>query len=372
MVRCCYAMDAGTPRVDAQGQPSKPEFAVRTKSSLGMAPHPLWQLVHLTGTGNNGLARLPQAYIDDPRAYLLERTADARRLGLPVVISRPYGDEPGGYRTGYRVGEEEGETRGLQRLDLTWPHSRQSMLGSKALASQLSGAERLALVGKIDQAILCMAEIMPEVIVYVGPPPLDTRGCPCDSLNLRRIDELRRSLARRGVAMDWITNDMMVPVPSTRRSPLYCYDNTAMSDPSRPTLGNLVLGELFDVEPLTHGVEGNMRHTDENVRRWNSMPFGFMAMTLDRLRTAEREQGRRPDALLTPPGIRHFFRAWTLTLVIGDSASPSAEDRVTAARDVIGRHMDGSGKTCAACAVGGISSEQWTALADFARAGGVA
>lgn len=370
MVRCCYAMDAGIPRVDAQGQPSKPEFAVRTKSSLGMAPHPLWQLVHLTGTGNNGLARLPQAYIDNPREYLLERTADARRLGLPVVISRPYGDEPGGYRTGYRVGEQDDEKEPLKRLDLTWPHSSQSMLGSKALASQLSVAKALELVGKIDQAILCMAEIMPEVIVYVGPPPLDAMESTSNATNVWHIAELRRPAVRRALAMDWIAHDLLCSTPADRRSPLYCYDNTAMSDPSRPTLGNLVLGELFGVEPLTHGVEGNMRHTDENVRRWNSMPFGFMAMTLDRLRTAEREQGRRPDALLTPPGIRHFFRAWTLTLVIGDSASPSAEDRVTAARDVIGRHMDGSGKTCAACAVGGISSEQWTALADFARAGG--
>lgn len=361
MVRCCYAMDAGTPRVDAQGQPSKPEFAVRTKSSLGMAPHPLWQLVHLTGTGNNGLARLPQAYIDDPRAYLLERTADARRLGLPVVISRPYGDEPGGYRTGYRVGEEEGETRGLQRLDLTWPHSRTSMRASPTLSGQLGDAGVRDLIRKIDAAILYLTTIQPSVIVYVGPPKLDLTN---------DFGQLTRPMLRRGTAMLYIGEDMLGTSSIDRREPLYCYDNTAMSDPSRPTLGNLVLGELFDVEPLTHGVEGNMRFTHENVRRWSSMPFGFMAMTLDRLRTAERELGQRPDALMTPYWIRHFFRAWTLTLVIGDSASPSAEDRVTAARDVIGRHMDGSGKTCAACAVGGISSEQWTALADFARAGG--
>lgn len=361
MVRCCYAMDAGTPRVDAQGQPSKPEFAVRTKSSLGMAPHPLWQLVHLTGAGNKGLARLPQAYIDNPRAYLLERTADARRLGLPVVISRPYGDEPGGYRTGYRVGEQDDEKDPLKRLDLTWPHSRWSMLGSMGLREQL-GSRLDDLVGRIDAAILSISSLVPATIVYVGPPPLDLTT---------DYTRLSRPLLRRVVATRYLGNSMLCAMPPGRLEPLYCYDNTAMSDPSRPTLGNLVLGELFGVEPLTHGVEGNMRHTDENVRRWNSMPFGFMAMTLDRLRTAEREHvaGRR-DALLTPPGIRHFFRAWTLTLVIGDSASPSAEDRVAAARDVIGRHRDGSGKTCAACAVGGISSEQWTALADFARAGG--
>lgn len=352
-------MDAGTPRVDAQSKPT-PAFSTKPMSSLGLAPFPLWQLVHLTGAGNKGLARLPQAYVDDPRAYLMERTADARRLGLPVVISRPYGDEPGGYRTGYRVGEVEGEKDPLKRLDLTWPHSRQSLHGSLPLIQQLGVDKVNALIRAIDDAILYLTALLPLVIVYVGPPVLDIT---------KDFSQLTRPMLRRVGAMAYLGDDMLCSTPGDRRAPLYCYDNTAMSDPARPTLSNLVLGELFDVEPLTHGVEGNMRHTDDNVRRWNPMSFGFMAMTLDRLRTAEREQGRRVDALLTPTGIRHLFRAWTLTLVIGDHASPHAEDRVSAAKDVMDRYRDKAGFV-AACAVGGLSPEQWTELAAHVGAGG--
>lgn len=359
-------MDAGTPRVDAQSKPT-PAFSTMPKSSLGLAPFPLWQLVHLTGAGNKGLARLPQAYVDDPRTYLMERTADARRLGLPVMISRPYGDEPGGYRTGYRVGEVEDEKDPLKRLDLTWPHSRQSLHGSLPLIQQLGVDKVNALIRAIDDAILYLTALLPSVIVYVGPPQLEIAIDHRD--NQLELALCQRPMLRRMIAMNYLGNDMLCSTPGDRRAPLYCYDNTAMSDPTRPTLSNLVLGELFDVEPLTHGVEGDMRHTDDNVRRWNSMPFGFMAMTLDRLRTAEREQSQRVDALFTPRLIRNTFRAWTLTLVIGDHASPHAEDRVSAAKDVMDRYRDKAGFV-AACAVGGLSPEQWTELAAHVSAGG--